>query len=149
MRGHESVAALRILLVACAALAFPWALHAAQADHPPSELIGTWSGTSVCTDGVAAPACKDETVVYDFTAGATVDTVHWKADKIVEGKRLPMGEFDLLYSDRDACWRAEFTNPRVHMVWCVTVDGAALNGTATLLPGEQVVRKIQARRNDA
>jgi hypothetical protein len=33
------------------------------------------------------------------------------------------------------------------MVWCVAIDGAALNGTATLLPGKQVVRKVQARKN--
>src|SRR5947208_3363109 len=107
MRGNECVAALRILVVGFAALAFPLSSHAAPAGHPPSELTGTWRGTSVCTDRVAAPACNDESVVYDFTAGATPDTVHWKADKIVEGKRLPMGEFDLVYSRSESCWIAD------------------------------------------
>jgi hypothetical protein len=73
--------------------------------------------------------------------------VRWKADKIVEGKRLPMGEFDLVYSRSDSCWIAELTTPRLHMVWCVVVDGAALRGTAMLLPGKQIVRKIEARKD--
>src|SRR3954451_17796794 len=118
MRGNECVAALRLLLIGCAALAFPLSSHAAPADHSPSEITGTWRGKSVCTDRVAAPACKDESVVYDFTAGPTPETVHWKADKIVDGKRLAMGEFDLVYSRSDSCWTAELTTPRFHMVWC-------------------------------
>lgn len=101
----------------------------------------------MCTDRVAAPACKDETVVYDFTAGAKPEEVHWKADKIVEGKRVTMGEFDLIYSRNDSCWRAELTTPRFQMVWCVVVDGAALSGTAMLLPGKQIVRRIEARKD--
>jgi hypothetical protein len=147
MRGNECFAALRVLLVGCVALALPWPSHAARADHPASELTGTWRGTSVCTDRVATPACKDESVVYDFTAGPTADSVHWKADKIVEGKRLPMGEFDLVYSRSDSCWTAELTTPRFHMVWRVTVNGQALKGSAILLPGKQVVRKIDARKD--
>src|SRR3954471_6227278 len=147
MRRNECRAAFRILAVACSALAIASASHAAQADHPRSELIGTWRGTSVCTDRVAAPACKDEVVVYDFTEGASPAAVHWKADKIVEGKRLTMGEFDLVYSRNDSCWRAEFTTSRGLLVWCVIVNGATLNGTGMHLPGKQVVRKIEARKD--
>ncbi len=112
-----------------------------------AQLTGTWRGRSVCTDRVAAPACKDESVVYDFTPGASPDTVHWKADKIVDGKRITMGEFDLVYSKSDSCWKAELTTPQFHIVWCVAVEGATLKGTATLLPGKQVVRKIEARKD--
>ncbi len=54
----------------------------------PARLLGTWRGTSVCTDRVAAPSCRDETVVYELTAGKSPGTVHWAADKVVEGTRL-------------------------------------------------------------
>src|SRR6478672_10333636 len=114
---------LPVLIITCVALVYPSISRAAQSDHPASELLGTWRGTSVCTDRVAAPACKDETVVYDFSAGAKPETVHWKADKIVDGKRVPMGEFDLVYSRNDSCWRAELTTRRFRMVWCVVVEG--------------------------
>jgi len=147
MRKSRRLATLQILLVTCATVAYPSIARAAQSAHPTSELIGLWHGTSVCTDRVAAPACKDETVIYDFTAGAKPETVRWKADKIVEGKRLPMGEFDLVYSRTESCWRAELTSPRLHMVWCVVVDGTTLRGTAMLLPGNQIVRKIEARKD--
>ena len=43
--------------------------QAAAKTPGPAELIGTWRGTSTCTDRVAAPACNDETVVYEFSAG--------------------------------------------------------------------------------
>lgn len=133
----------QILLVTFVALVS----RAAQPSHAGTELIGTWRGTSVCADRVAAPACKDETVIYDFTAGAKPDTVHWKADKIVNGERVNMGEFDLVYSTTDACWRAELTSPRFHMIWCVVVDHATLAGTAAILPGKQIVRKIEAKKD--
>jgi hypothetical protein len=120
---------------------------AASSNHSRSELIGAWRGTSVCTDRVAAPGCNDEVVVYEFSPGSKPEIVHWKADKVVGGKRLPMGEFDLTYDQNDACWRAEFRSPRVHMVWCVVVEGAELKGTASLLPGKQIVRKIDAHKD--
>jgi hypothetical protein len=119
-----------------------------QGIHAPAELLGTWRGTSTCSDRVAAPACHDEVVVYEFTAGATPGTVHWVADKIVDGVREPMGEFDLAYDAAEACWKADYVNPRVHLVWRVTVDGARLTGTGRLLPGNQTVRTLDARRDD-
>jgi hypothetical protein len=109
--------------------------------------IGVWRGTSTCTDRVAAPACHDEKVVYEFTAGAKSGTLHWKADKIVDGQREPMGEFDLEYDTGDACWKGEFSSPRVHSVWCLAVDGAHMTGTGRLLPGKQTVRKIDVRKD--
>jgi hypothetical protein len=110
-----------------------------------TQLIGTWRGTSTCTDRVAAPACRDETVVYDFSAGAKPGEVHWKADKIVAGQRELMGEMDLTYDTGDACWKAEFAGPSLKSVWRLTVNGTHLTGTARLLPGNQTVRKIDAR----
>jgi hypothetical protein len=121
-------------------------LAVAQRDHTPSELIGTWRGTSTCTDRAAAPACRDESVVYDFTPGAKPGTVTWKADKVVDGKREPMGEMELAYDAREKCWAAEFKSARVHSRWCLVVDGAHLTGTGRLLPGKETVRKIDVRK---
>ena len=61
--------------------------------------------TRPCTDRVVAPACNDEVVVYVFSQGQDTDTVHWQADKIVNGERGTMGEFDLRFDPAEACWR--------------------------------------------
>ena len=112
----------------------------------PAQLIGTWRGTSACSDRVAAPACQDETIVYEFKAGRQPGTVHWVADKIVNGKREPMGELDLTYDKTESCWKVEFTSPRVKMVWRLSVEDRRLAGTARLLPGNETVRKVDARK---
>jgi hypothetical protein len=95
---------------------------------------------------VAAPACHDEAVVYEFTTGAQAGTVHWKADKLVDGQRATMGEMDLAYDAGEACWKAEFSSPRLHSVWCLVVDGVHMTGTGHLLPGKQIIRKIDVRK---
>lgn len=119
-----------------------------MADVPgPEQLIGLWRGTSTCTDRVAAPACQDETIVYEFKAGARPGTVRWAADKVVNGKRESMGDpLDLAYDATEKCWKVEFTSPRVKVVWRFTVDGEHLTGTAHLLPGNETVRKVDARK---
>jgi hypothetical protein len=130
-----------MLLVAAAGL-----LSAAPPDQNPSVIVGTWRGTSTCMDRKVAPACKDETVVYDFTAGSKPGTVLWKADKVVDGKREPMGEFELAYDAAEKCWAAEYSSPRFRTFWCLTVDGNQLTGTGRNLPGKEVIRKIDARK---
>jgi hypothetical protein len=112
----------------------------------PAQLIGTWRGTSTCSDRAAAPACQDETIVYEFTGGPQPGTVHWVADKIVNGKREHMGELDLTYDKAESCWKVEFTSPRVKIVWRLSVAGPRLTGTARLLPGNETVRKVDARK---
>lgn len=111
--------------------------------HDVPEIIGTWQGTSTCSDRVAAPACNDEVIVYEMTAGAARGAAHQKAFKIVNGQRDLMGEMDFTYSAADKCWRAELG---ARVVWCLTVSGGAMQGSAWLLPGKQVVRVVQARK---
>jgi hypothetical protein len=114
----------------------------------PAQLIGTWRGTSLCTDRVAAPAGHDETVVYDFTAGPKAGTVRWAADKVVNGERQRMGELELAYDKDEACWKAEFSSPRARSVWRLVVAGTQLTGTARLLPGNQTIRKVSLRKDE-
>ena len=144
---EPGVAGASVTLAAVLAFLAPLPVSFAQEDVPRAAPNGVWRGTSTCTDLVAAAACRDEVVVYEFTAGAKPGAVHLKADKIVEGQRLPMGEMDLEYSTSDACWRAEFTSPRLHSAWCFVVDGSHMTGTGTLLPGKQKIRKIDVRKD--
>jgi hypothetical protein len=133
-----------IALLVLALPSFPWG---EPASHPAADLIGTWKGTSVCTDRVAAPACKDEVIVYEFTAGPKPGTVRWQADKVVDGKRESMGDpFEMAYDEGDDCWKTEFQSPRARVVWCLAVSGDRLTGSAWLLPGKPKVRKVDARR---
>jgi hypothetical protein len=131
------------------ALLFAGSLLQATAadDHKPSELVGAWRGTSTCVDRVAAPACRDEVVIYEFAVGAKPGTVHWKADKVVEGQRATMGELELAYDAAEACWAAEFKSPRVDIVWCLKAQGDHLTGTGRHLPGKETVRRIDLRKD--
>ena len=109
-------------------------------------LAGDWTGTSLCTDLKALPACHDEKVIYHITK-VSDDKVHVAADKIVDGKPVPMGEFDMdVHGNR---LTSEMTNRNgQRALWDFTVDGDHITGTLKLLPGNEVVRKIDARRKN-
>ena len=108
--------------------------------------LGTWRGTSTCVNRELAPACNDETVVYDVRPSETPNAALLKADKIVDGKRVPMGDLEFVYSEKDGCWRSEFSTPRAHGVWCLVIDGPNMTGSLRLLPQNADVRKVQAKR---
>jgi hypothetical protein len=137
---------LRSVLVATVIVGVAEVGHPQSNSGEPDELIGIWRGTSLCTDRAAAPACHDETVVYEFTAGAQPGTVHWLADKIVNGQRERMGELDLVFDKTEGCWKAEFSSPRGKSVWRLVVEGARLHGTGRLLPGNETIRKVDLRK---
>lgn len=118
----------------------------AASQHTVDELRGTWRGTSTCADRSAAPSCQDETVVYEVRNGDKAGTVILAADKIVNGERVPMGEMTFAYDSALACWRSDFESPRLKSRWCFTVEGNTLKGTATLVPGNQVVRRVNVKR---
>ena len=143
-RPLRRVILVAVLVPAIGAAAMARRLVDAQS---PEQLIGLWRGTSTCTDRVAAPACQDERVVYEFTAGDQPGMVCWAADKIVNGRRERMGELDLTYDKTEACWKAEFSSTRMKSVWRIAVDHDHLTGTARLLPGNQTVRKVDLRRD--
>ena len=112
-----------------------------------SQLLGIWRGPSSCTDRQAAPACRDEDAVYEFTPGPRPGVVHWIADKMVDGKRQNMGESDVTYDAAERCWKAEISSPRFKMVWRLFVTGDRLTGTARQLPGNETIRKLDLRRS--
>lgn len=143
MNPLRAMAVFPFLLLAAGALA----ASAAPPSHAPAELIGTWRGTSTCIDRVAVPACHDEVVVYEFTAGAKAGEVHWKAFKIVNGEQALMGEMDLSYDTGEVCWVAEYISPRARTRWSLMIDGPRMTGAARLLPGKTVFRRIEARKD--
>ena len=121
---------------------------ASAAQRPPiDEIVGEWRGSSICVDREAAPACTDEQVVYEIAAtpGKPM-AVTVKADKIVDGKRVPMGELEFARDVKDGSWTTVIETPRVHAIWQLTVKGGAMTGTMRLLPSNAVVRKMDLRR---
>ncbi|HMD36494.1 MAG TPA: hypothetical protein VKH42_16065 [Vicinamibacterales bacterium] len=120
--------------------------YAQKPTGDPASLLGTWRGTSTCTDRRAAPACADEVVVYEFKPGSEAGAVRWLADKIVDGKRESMGEVELRWDGAESVWKAEFSSPRVKSVWKLSVDGPHLTGRAQLLPGNETIRRIDVKK---
>src|SRR4030095_14651413 len=150
-RSDADLPQARVLVALCSALLLQVTNPIAQSTGDASRLaaiLGVWRGSATCTDRVAAPACTDEVIVYEFTAGPRPGTVRWAADKVVNGQRESMGDpLDLSYDESETCWRIEFSSPRVRVVWRLSVDGARLTGTAHLLPGNAQVRKVDARKD--
>jgi hypothetical protein len=121
-----------------------------QGGSAVGEIVGTWSGSSVCSDRQAAPSCNDEKVVYEIKASSgKPDTVLVTADKIVDGKRVSMGDLEFTRDAKSGSWTSESETPRFHGVWRLTVNGAMMSGTLTLLPSNAVVRKMALRRDRA
>ena len=118
-------------------------------DANAKAILGTWRGTSTCVNLEAAPACKNEEVVYEFreTTPPVAGKLNLKADKIVDGKVVPMGEFDLVWVPADGAWSCEIRTPRVHALWSFKQPrGDELAGTLVHLPDRTLVRKAAARR---
>jgi hypothetical protein len=112
------------------------------------DIVGTWSGSSICVNREAAPACADEQVVYEIAATpGRAMTVTVKADKVVDGKRVPMGDLDFTRDTREDPWTTTIDTPRVHAIWQLTVKNGALTGTMMLLPSKVLVRKMDLRKS--
>ena len=110
------------------------------------DLVGSWHGTSTCVDREHHPSCHDEEVIFDAVArGTSGDTVTVRADKIVQGHREFMGEFDYVRG-ADGVWAAEFRNERVHLRLTLRVSGSTLIGRMVDLPSQGVVRDQKLTR---
>jgi hypothetical protein len=134
--------------VAAFFLMAPLAQGEGQGGGTVEEIVGTWSGSSVCVDRQAAPACNDEQVVYEINASpGKPNMVTAKADKVVDGKRVSMGILEFTHDAKSGSWTSEFDTPRFHALCRLTVNGAMLTGALTLLPSKAVVRKIDLRKD--
>jgi hypothetical protein len=114
------------------------------AEKAAAKFRGTWTGKSICVGD--HPACKNETVVYRFMPFTAAPwQVRCLADKIIEGKRLPMGALMFQYDDRTHGLRCELTRGN-HGVWSFTLAGDSLLGDFTFLPAGDKGRDVRAKR---
>jgi hypothetical protein len=123
------------------------ALVASAANSPsdPREvLLGTWKGSSICTN--ARSACHDETVVYHVIAAAKADTVTVAMNKVVDGKELEMGTIDFTVDFAAHRMVGDVANSRVPSRWTFTFTKTEMKGTAVLLPSGDVGRNIAVHR---
>jgi hypothetical protein len=119
----------------------------AQKKVAGDELLGDWYGESKCTG--SNPYCHDEIVVYHFThSNNDPAKIHLAADKIVKGKPEEMGEFDLVYDAAKHTLMGDFPIPRTggKGVWLFKIDGDKIDGTLTVLPENEIGRKVKVSR---
>ena len=108
-------------------------------------IVGTWTGTSTCVGD--RPACKNETVVYRIMpVGGNPRQVRLLADKILDGKRVPMGALMFDVDDLNRTVRSEFTVGQTRGVWLFTVAGDTMTGTLELLPDRSKARDVRVHR---
>ncbi|HEX4438568.1 MAG TPA: hypothetical protein VH854_00765 [Thermoanaerobaculia bacterium] len=132
---------------AAALLLFLWRPAPSRgAEADVRKIVGTWRGTSTCVDLKAAPACKDEVAIYEIGAapGAS-DRVVVKGYKVVGGERQYMGDLEYTLG-RDGVWTSDFESPNVRSHWTLTVDGSKMTGTATLVPSNALIRRMELER---
>ena len=110
-----------------------------------SPVTGTWSGESICVGD--RPACKNEIVVYRFEPVAGKSTViTLLADKIIEGKRVPMGKLDFQYDEAKRTLSCEFTRGQTHGMWEFKITGDTMEGTGIVLPDKSLVRRVKVKQ---
>jgi hypothetical protein len=149
-REHMSLKILKsklacALLVAAVAFCFSQVWSSRACANPPSA-VGTWTGESVCTDK-NRPACKNEVVVYRIEEiSGKQGMLLLLADKIIEGKRDPMGKLECKYDEAAGTLSCEFTRRQTHGLWQYKVSGDRMEGTLVLLPDKTVGRRVTVRR---
>jgi hypothetical protein len=143
MRRNAALAAT--LLLALVANCAAHAVHAPRADDDGSKLVGDWEGESKC--GAGFPSCRDEHVVYHVTKPPDeAGNVSIDADKVVDGKPVPMGVIELKYDGAAHTLRGELKNSRYGGVWEFKVEGDTMEGTLTALPEGKVARRIKVKK---
>jgi len=89
------------------------------------DIVGSWRGTSLCVDKEHFPACRDEQVIYDARPkGSARDTVTIRADKIVNGGREFMAEFDFSRTRIVPGWRTIITRVSAFRSYCECAERA-------------------------
>ena len=109
------------------------------------DIVGSWRGTSICVDRAHFPACNDEQVIYDVRQkGNGRDTVTVRADKVVNGVREFMAEFD--FGRADSTWVAGIQNPRGRIRIVLRVRAGHMTGVLTDEPSGRRVRDLALER---
>jgi len=123
----------------------------AQKKSGIDNLFGDWTGESQCAG--SNRNCHDEIVVYHLTPSTKdASKVNIAADKIVNGKPDPMGDFDCIFDAQKIILTAGFTIPRTggKGVWSFKINGDKMDGTLTIFPENEVGRNVHVsqKKND-
>jgi hypothetical protein len=82
-----------------------------------SNLIGNWSGESICVNKDKFPACHDEQVVYRIVkSSGESNMLTVTMDKIVNNKPETMVVLDFVYDAQKQTLSGEFTRNNRHGV---------------------------------
>src|SRR3954464_2169059 len=107
-----------------------------SADTP---IKGDWHGESICQQ--KNTACRDEQVVFHFSAPDSSGKLSVAADKIVNGKAVDMGTIWLQYDQKTHVLDGNDEG----RIWHFQISGAEMSGT--LMTNGQLIRKISVTRN--
>lgn len=113
-----------------------------------SQLVGNWSGESICVNKEKFPACHDEQVVYRIVQRPSKsNTLTVTMDKIVSGKPENMAVLDFVYEPQKKTLSSEFTRNGRHGIWEFVVKDDLMDGTLTTLPDKTLVRRIKVKKD--
>jgi len=139
MEGHMRSRHFRALIV------FALAGLGSRAQH--AGLVGTWRGTSICADREHWPACNDEQVIYEARLKHRApDTVTVSADKVVNGVRDNMGEYDFVLA-ADSSWVSEFRMGGNHGRIVLRIAGTRMTGVLLDVTSGRTARKMALERS--
>src|SRR5689334_15957847 len=111
-----------------------------------TSLAGDWTGESICFGN--NPSCHDEKVVYHLSVDPSDSTkVKIAADKIIDGKPVPMGEVYLKYDPAKQTLTGDLENSGYRGVWEFTVKTNIIEGGLHILPDRATGRKIRVQKN--
>jgi hypothetical protein len=134
-----------LLIICWLAASLPVEPASASATAGFASVIGTWKGESICVGN--HPACKNEIAVYRFEAVAgKSDVVVLFGDKIIEGKRVPMGKLEFQFNEVKGELSCDFTINQTHGLWQFKVSGDQMEGTLVTLPSRDLVRRVNVKR---
>jgi hypothetical protein len=139
----------RWIATACGLLTFVAVSAACAPPQSQATLFsGPWTGSSTCVDLARHPACKNETIVYRFVRTAPHAATLY-ADKILAGKREPMGALSMQLGDDDRSATAHFAWGRRTGTWAYAMTSdTTLTGTLHDDPGNALARNVKAHRVD-
>jgi hypothetical protein len=136
-------------VLALAALAGCVAATPRVADTPESRLasfVGSWQGSAICVDMVAAPKCYDETLVADVRLSDTPGGAKLMFYGVKDGQRQEQYAVEFTFSEHEGCWTGVYPSPGWPARYCFRVEGRKLSGTELLLTRLVVVRTFDFKR---
>src|SRR5262249_16709926 len=93
------------------------------------------------------PACKNEVVVYRFEAfPGKVGVVLNYADKVIDGKRVPMGKLEFQYNQAKGELSCEFTRNQTHSLWQLTISAHPIQYSLVQLHCREQRRSVKIKR---